>query len=381
MTRASRSDITRRRVVSQGLTGAVGRSTPGSDPADRPALVVERMLAVQAQDLRWAKWAVAVRAPGSTLADVDRAIDSGRIVRSWPMRGTLHFVPGPDLGWMLGLSTPRLWAGSATRRRDLGLDEATIERAREVAIGALSGGRELSRTEFIRLLTSHDIDCSGQRAYHLIWHLAQSGTLCWGRQLDSQQMLVLLDEWVPEPRRLERDEALGEYLLRYLAGHGPATVDDFAWWSQITKADARTALAVAAPHLATFLVDGVQYLLPEGHDAAPLPRAAAGRGPGAVIALAGFDEYLLGYRDRSFAIEPENLERVIPGKNGIFLPILVRAGRVIGTWRRDWKPRMITVEPAPFGHFSAAEAQNTDRALREYADFLGRPVQILPAPE
>ena len=99
-----------------------------------------------------------------------------------------------------------------------------------------------------------------------------------------------------------------------------------------------------------------------------------------MIALAGFDEYLLGYRDRSFAIEPENLERVIPGKNGIFLPILVRGGRVIGTWRRDWKPRMITVAPVPFDDFSEVEAQNTDRALQEYADFLGRPVQILPGP-
>jgi hypothetical protein len=370
MTRGSRSDITRRRLVSQALTGAV----------TDPALVVDRMLAVQAQDLRWAKWAVAVRSPGTTSADIDGLIDSGRIVRSWPMRGTLHLVPGPDLGWLLGLTTPRLWAGAAARRRDLGLDEATIEHARTVAVEALSGGRELTRAGFLALLQRHGIVTDGQRGYHLIWHLAQSGTLCWGRQLDAQQMLVLLSDWVPRPRQLERDEALGEFLLRYLAGHGPAPLTDFAWWSQLTVADARTALAVVGDRLDTFDVDGVGHLLPQQSDLGPLGRAASGRGPNAVLALPGFDEYLLGYRDRSFAIEPENLTRVIPGKNGIFLPVLVRSGRIFGTWRRDWQPRAITVQPTPFTPQSPASGRNTERALHEYARFLGRPTQVLPAP-
>lgn len=370
MTRASRTDITRRRLENQALTSA-----PGSDPA----AVVEKLLALQAQDLRWAKWAVGIRAPGSTSADIDALLDSGRIVRSWPMRGTLHLVPAEELGWMLSLTTPRLWAGSTTRRRDLGLDEATIERAREVALGALSGGRELTRAAFLAVLQQAGIDAAGQRGYHLIWHLAQSGTLCWGRQLDAQQMLVLLDDWVPRPRRLERDEALGEFLVRYLVGHGPAPLTDFAWWSQLTMADAKTALAVAAPHLTGLDVDGVQHLLAAANDVGPLPRAAPGRGRDAVLALPGFDEHLLGYRDRSFAIEPENLTRVVPGKNGIFLPLMIRAGRVIGTWRRDWQPKLITVEPRPFLPLTPATARAADRSLREYAAFLGRPVEVLQA--
>ena len=369
MTRASRTDITRRRLESQALTGALG--------AD-PALVVDRLFALQAQDLRWAKWAVAVRAPGSSSADVDALIDSGRIVRSWPMRGTLHLIPAPDLGWMLELTTPRLWAGSATRRRELGLDETTIESARAVALTVLSGGRELSRAAFLDALAQHGIDAAGQRGYHLIWHLAQSGTLCWGRQRDAQQMLVLLDDWVPRPRRLERDEALGEFLVRYLIGHGPAPLSDFAWWSQLTMTDAKTALAVAGPQLTSFDVDGVQHLLPTVSDAAPLPRAVPGRGRDAILALPGFDEHLLGYRDRSFAIEPENLTRVVPGKNGIFLPLLVRGGRVIGTWRREWQPKLITVEPRPFLPLSPTAARSADRSLHEYAVFLDRKVHVLP---
>jgi hypothetical protein len=370
MTRASRTDITRRRLESQALTGA---------PVGGPAEVVERLLALQAQDLRWAKWAVGVRSPGSTSADVDALLDSGRVVRSWPMRGTLHLVPAQELGWMLELTTPRLWAGSTTRRRELGLDEVTIERAREIAIGALSGGRELSRSAFLHVLERAGIDATGQRGYHLIWHLAQSGTLCWGRQLDTAQMLVLLDEWVPRPRRLERDEALGEFLLRYLVGHGPAPLTDFAWWSQLTMADAKTARAVAGQRLAELDVAGVAHLFPATSDAGPVPRAAPGRGRDAVLALPGFDEHLLGYRDRSFAIEPENLTRVVPGKNGIFLPLLVRSGRVIGTWRRDWQPKLVTVEPRPFLPLAPAAARAADRSLHEYARFLERAVKVLPA--
>jgi hypothetical protein len=370
MTRGSRTDITRRRLVSQGLTGALGGG---------PAAAVERMLALQAQDLRWAKWAVAVRSPGSTSAEVDSLIDSGRIVRSWPMRGTLHLVPARELGWLLELSTPRLWAGAATRRRELGLDEATIERARMIAISALTGGRELSRAAFLAVLGQHGIDVAGQRGYHLIWHLAQSGTLCWGRQLDAQQMLVLLDEWVPDRRRLARDEALGEFLLRYLTGHGPAPLTDFAWWGQLTMADATRALAVAGPQLTWVEVDGVRHLLPQASDVGPLGRAAPGRGRDAVLALPGFDEHLLGYRDRSFAVEPENLSRVVPGKNGIFLPLLVRGGRVLGTWRRHWQPKLVTIEPRPFTPLSAAAALSASRALGEYAAFLDRPVAVLPA--
>jgi hypothetical protein len=369
MTRASRNDITRRRLNSQALTG---------DLAGRPERVVERMLALQAQDLRWGKWAVGIRAPGTTSADVDALLDSGRVVRSWPMRGTLHLVPAPELGWMMKLTTPRLWAGSATRRRDLGLDENTIERARDIAVDALSGGRELTRAGFLDVLRERGIDAGGQRGYHLVWHLAQSGTVCWGRQLDAQQMLVLLDEWVPHPRHLEHDEALGEFLLRYLVGHGPAPLSDFAWWSQLTMTDAKTALSVAGDRITGLDVDGVRHLLPAASDTTALTRTRPGRGRDAVLALPGFDEYLLGYRDRSFAIDPDDVTRVVPGKNGIFLPILVRGGRVVGTWRRDWQARTITVEPRPFAPFTGAAARSADHALNEYAHFLGRNVHVLP---
>ena len=166
------SDLLRLRLRAHGLTG---------EGLPSPVAVAERMLAVQAQDFRAGCWALGVRSPGATIGDVTAAIDSGSIVRSWPMRGTLHFVPACDLHWMLHLTTPRMLARQRTRRSQLGLEDRDIERARDAAVHALSGRRELTRSGFLEMLGEQGIDTGGQRGYHLIWYLAQTGTLCWGR--------------------------------------------------------------------------------------------------------------------------------------------------------------------------------------------------------
>ena len=359
-TPASRRDVTRIRLVRQGLGGADRLDPPG---------VVERLLALQAQDFASAKWAIGVRSPGTTLADIDAAIDSGRIVRSWPMRGTLHFVPAVDLHWMLQLTSPRLVAGARTRLAQLDIDENVVEQARGVAVASLSGGRSLGRAGFLAALEANGIATTGQRGYHLIGQLALSGTLCWGPQHGRQQTLVLLDEWVPSPRRLDRDEALGEFVLRYFGGHGPATLKDFAWWAQITVADARVGLAVAGDRLIELAVDGASHYLPADADTGQLGSAPRQRSP--VLALPSFDEYLLGYTDRSFAVENGSLLRVVPGKNGIFLPLILSSGRVIGTWRQTKSATAVAVEARPFDGLSARQARDFERAAADYTRFLG----------
>lgn len=354
------------RLVRQGLAG---------DGLAGPQDVAERLLALQAQDFPAGQWALGVRAPGSTEADVHEAIDSGRIVRSWPMRGTLHFVPAVELKWMLQLTGPRILASMQTRRAQLDLDEAVIERARTVAWDCLAGGRELSRARFLATLEENGIATTGQRGYHLIAHLALSGTLCWGRRIGAQQALVLLDEWVPSPRLLDRDEALGEFVLRYLNGHGPATLQDFTWWSQLTVADARIGLAVAGSRLLELTVDGTSHYLPAAADDGA--RGIPPRQRTTVLALPGFDEYLLGYRDRSFAIDEENLLRIVPGKNGTFLPMMLASGRVIGTWRRRATTRAVVAWSLPFTGLTARQQAGFESAIRGYSRFVGLPASVL----
>ena len=97
------------------------------------------MLALQAQDFPGVKWSVGLRYAGATVGGVDAALDAGRIVRSWPLRGTLHVVGADDLSWLLALTAPRMIASTATRRAVLGLGDSDLERAREIATGVLTG--------------------------------------------------------------------------------------------------------------------------------------------------------------------------------------------------------------------------------------------------
>lgn len=318
---------------------------------------------MQAQDFLGAKWAVGLRLPGGTDSDVEASLADGSVVRSWPLRGTLHLVAAEDLGWMLSLSAERMIKRSATVFAGEGLTAAVLERAGHAARDALAGGRGLSREELYRLLADSGVSALGQARYHAVWFLCQTGVLCLGPPDGKAQTFVLLDEWVSAPRRLDRDEALGELAARYFRGHGPATVRDFSWWSALTLTDARRGLAIARPQLERLEVGDIEYFLsPELPDS---PRASG------ILLLPGFDEYLLGYGDRRVALAEEHSPLVFPGKNGMFLSTLVVDGAVVGTWKRATTSRQVTVSVQPFEPLTARVRTAVDRAATGYARFLG----------
>ncbi|MDQ1583842.1 MAG: hypothetical protein QOF36_1896 [Microbacteriaceae bacterium] len=362
-TRVTTDDVIRLRLANQRLHASKLRS---------PAEVARHLLATQAQDFGAACWALGLRAPGTSRLDVLAALERREIVRSWPMRGTLHFVPPEDLGWMLGVTTRRMVTGLATRHRQLELETSTLERAKEVVIDALSGGRTIGRSELMQVFEAHGIGTTGQRGYHLIYFLAQTGTVCWGPPYKSQQSLVLLDEWVTSPRTLGPEEALREFLVRYFDGHGPATLKDFAWWSKVTITDTRAALALARNDLVELDLDGTSYwMTAKAADATSAASGARDAGE-TVLALPAFDEYLLGYQDRSLVLPPRYAQRIVPGGNGIFFPTIVSRGRVVGTWRRA-AARGVTAEPQAFTRLTARESAGFERAIGEYARFVGPP--------
>lgn len=338
---ASLGDLAELRLAAQRLVG------PGFATA---AEAVEWLGAVQAQDLPGAVGSVALRTAARQRRAVHAALDAGEVVRSWPMRGTLHLVPAVDLGWMLELTRPRMLAGAATRRAQLGIDDAVVGQAREIAVSALSGGNRLSRDALVTLWRDEGLLPVKERAYHLIALLAQTGTLCWGPWEGKAQAVVLLDEWVPRPRRLGREEGLGQWALRYFRSHGPATVRDFAWWTGLPAEAVRTGVAVARPHLIRVVHAGIEYLMDPATPARLESCRADARG---VLLLPGFDEFLLGYRDRGAALPPEFATRVVPGNNGMFKSTVVARGRVVGTWRRAAGG----IDATPFTAFPAAVAR------------------------
>jgi hypothetical protein len=351
-------DIVTIRLANQQITNAIDTS---------PAEVVTRLLALQAQDYRGALWSIGLRLPGSTIAQIEQAIAERRIVRTWPMRRTLHFVAAADVKWMLALLSPRMIKGLAGRMRQLGIDKAVLSRSRKAFVKVLRDGSRLTRAAMYEVLERAKIPPANQRGIHILSTLSQEGLLCFGPHRDKQPTFALLDEWIPSSRSLDRDEALAELTSRYFRGHGPATIRDFAWWSGLTLGDARAGVAMIAAELREEHVGGSTYFASRS---TPDVSAAARRAAGGLYLLPGFDEYLLGYTDRSAALYHAHAPKVVPGNNGMFMPTIVARGRVIGTWRAAVTRRALTVTPLPFAPLSSRDARAFVAAARRYERFL-----------
>jgi hypothetical protein len=357
-----------------GLRRLVSQRIVASRRCEQPADVVRWMAAMQAQDYHQSLWAIGSRARAGSVEGVERAIAERRILRTWLMRGTIHFAPPEDVRWLLALCTPRLAAAEARMCAQLGLGEAQFERSAELLTDALSGDRRLTRPEVMRLLEEAGIETTAQRGYHILVRLAKRALICLGPMQGKQQTFVLLDDWAPraESRDLVRDEALAVLASRFAISRGPVTDQDFARWAGIPVSDARRGLRDAGG-LAMRAFDGIDHWL--AADAADGRAPAAGRKR--TYLLAGFDEYFLGYKDRSAVLEPGLAERIAPGANGVFKPLIVVDGQIVGTWGRAVRRQQLTVALHPF----AATAELSEGAKPEadrFRDFLGLPSDSPP---
>jgi uncharacterized protein YcaQ len=346
--------------------------------ADRPADaagVVTWFGAMQAQDAASVAWSLGARLPGYTAADVQAALERREALRTWPMRGTVHLVPARDARWMLDLMGGRALAGATARRAHLGLTEEIAERAVKVLGGALAGGGRLTRAECLAALADAGVQCSGQLGYHLLWYASQRGVTCIAPNRGTEQTFVLLDEWAPDPHLPDRDEALATIVLRYFRSHGPATRQDFARWTGLTATDAKRGVAATGDDLTTVRVDGQEMIVHRALLDAYRAGPTAG-GQADILALPGFDEYMLGYRDRSLMLAAEHMQAIVPGGNGVFQPTIVRGGRVIGTWKRTAAKTRIAVAVRPLVPVGPSDRARIEDAFKPYAYFTGLPVQV-----
>ncbi len=328
-----------------------------------PAEVVAWFGAVQSQDYPGGKWAIGLRLPGTSDRDIEAAIADRGIIRTWPMRGTLHFVAAADIRWMLEVLTPRVVAGAASRHRQLELDDATFARSRDVLAAALQGGKTLSRPAMYHTLEAAGISTEGQRGIHILGRLAQEGLICFASHEGKQPAFALLDEWVPDARRLERDAALAELARRYFTSHGPATVQDFVWWSGLTVADARAGLDAAKSHLVEEKVNGQRYWLPPD-----MPGAAASP---LVHLLPAYDEYMVAYRDRSAALTAAHAHDLPTPSTTILGPIIVVDGQFVGSWKRSVNKNTVTITAHPLWPLSDAEGHALADVASRYGEFAG----------
>jgi hypothetical protein len=328
-----------------------------------PAAAVHWFGAVQAQDYLGSLWAIGLRTRDATEASIEQAVTERSIVRTWPLRGTLHFVAAEDVRWMLSLCTPRTLTRNARRlKQEYGIDSRLIARSGKVLTDALRGGNCMSRPDLYRRLESARIATGGSRGLHLLWWHAHERLICLGPRSGKQQTFVLLDEWLSATPQRSHEDSLAELARRYFTSHGPATVRDFAWWSGLAAADAEAAREMVANELAAVTVDGQTYW--------QSPGATATRVKAGCHLLPAYDEYTVAYQDRSAVLSGEVAARADSG-HGIFHPAMVIDGQVAGTWSRELKKTAVAITCRPFARIDRRQSQLLAAAAQRYAAFLG----------
>lgn len=368
---ADRRRLRRHRMLALGLTPPLGTS-------DQPASalsVVRELGALQAQDYGSGVWSLGVRA-GLTLVQVEQAVHDREIVRTWPMRGTIHWVAAADARWMCELLAAARITGLAGRYRQLGITERDIALAGELFETHL--GEPMSRPDVIALLVVHGIDPSDQRAYHLVGHHCMTGLLCQGPLVGKQPSFVLIDAWVPHSLSPSREEAMAAIVERYVRSHGPVTENDVATWLLQPLGFTREALALVETRLVRETVDGRVWLTHT--DRQPAAGSPGRQRAGGVHLLPQWDELLLGYTSREIALSSAYLSRVVLASNMVFSPTLVIDGEVVGVWKQVPRKQHVTVEVTPFTPLAATRRRQLERVAADYGRFLGRDVKVsLPA--
>ncbi len=341
----------------------------GTDTVD-PAEVVRHLCAMQAQDYAGVLWAVGLRSVNVTEQGVEQAVAERRIIRTWPLRGTLHLVAPEDVRWMLELTAPHVVALATTRHSQLGLTEEVFARAREIFTENLKGGGVFTRSESLAALEAEGVLTSGQRGSHILWTLSQQAVLCIGPMKGNEQTFVLFDDWVPPTgeKPLERNEALARLAARYFAGHGPATLEDFEWWAGVTSTEAQRGLDAVAHDLEQIVTSNDSYWV-----APDTLEAAYSESRPTMHLLPGFDEYMLGYTDRGLQLDDQReAHGSIVTANEMSSPTLLIDGQIAGTWKRTIKDETVDIGLRTFRALTALERETLAIAAEQYGNFLGK---------
>lgn len=346
--------VVRVRCASQRISGT--RPTT-------PLAVVQALAAVQAQDYLASLWAIGMRLRDATEPAIEDAAAKGLIVRTWPLRGTLHWVASADVRWMLDLLAPRMLASADRRHQELGLTPAVFAKARRVVGRVLQGERTVTRPELYQHLEKAGVSTGESRGMHIMGRLAQEQLICFGPRNGKQPTFVLFDEWVPATTRLTREDSLARLATRYFTGHGPATLADFRWWSGLSAAAARTALELVERNLDSVQI-GDRRLWFKADATAPSAIREALFAP-------AFDELTVGYQDRAAILDPLHAKRLNAG-GGMLNPVLVHGERVVATWQRTLSRTTVTVVVRPFAPLSAGARREAERAAARYGRFLDR---------
>jgi hypothetical protein len=343
-------DIVHHRLISQGILNST--FTEANE-------VVQRMGCIQAQDFAGAKWAIGNRVKNITEAAIDDDFNTGKILRTHILRPTWHFVAPQDIRWLLKLTAPRIKALSQGAHRNLEIDARVLTRSKTIMTKALRDGKHLTRDELKTFLQKGKINTNDIRLGFLLMDAEIDGIICSGRRQGKQFTYALLEERVPAFKPIDRDAALAEIGKRYFTSHGPATVQDFTWWSGLTSADSKKSMELNEKRLGHAVIKGQTYWFAAD---GPVTRTKMH----STHLLPAYDEYAVAYKDRTGILDPEWMEQT---GNGIFKPVVLVNGKIIGIWKGIDQKNKMEIGITPFTSVSKASHKAIAVAVKAYAKF------------
>ncbi len=298
------------------------------------------------------------------------------------MRGTLHIIPSEDHEWLTALLGPPAFSAGRGRRRELGLDEKTLNKAHAHAVDTLTAEGPLTRQQLGERLAAHDIPVENQALHHIVRAGGFLGLFTHGPLRDGKtETFVAADSWLAgiERPELSREEALARLAGRYIRAFGPSTPRDFAVWSGLPLRDARAGWESIEGELVEVEAAGERmWVHGDGPHPNPLPGGEGTEripgGEGIVRLLGFFDTYLLGYRGRGLAVAPEHLSRVNAG-GGMIRPVVTIDGLAVATW--SWTRlsggRRLEIGVEPFAGLEGALSPSwAQEAVRGEVEDIGR---------
>ncbi|MDR3680772.1 MAG: winged helix DNA-binding domain-containing protein [Flavipsychrobacter sp.] len=342
-------DIAKCRLGSQQLLGTSFTT---------PRQMVGYLGAMQAQDYAMAKWAIGIRL-AITEKKVEEALNIGDIVRTHILRPTWHFVSVDDIGWMLKLTAPHIKTVNNAMCRKFELDTKILNRCNTIIENALAGGKHLTRDEVMLLLDKKGIRTDDIRSALIMMNAELDGIVINGVRREKQFTYSLLD--LSKAKTYTKEEGLAELAKRYFISHGPATMQDFTWWSGLSVANSKIALSAIAPTLDSVVVAEQTYWF----DADKCKTESTS----SIHLLPAFDEFTISYKDRSASIKPHTTRHVLTN-NGIFKPMIVVNGQVMGIWKRTIKKDLVIIETLFFDKMSKAKEQAIFKATKAYGEYM-----------
>lgn len=322
----------------------------------KPEDLVRWLVAMQAQEYAFAKWAVAVRLKGEADEElVEKAFNKGTILRTHLMRPTWHFVHPADIRWLLQVTAPQVHQLNAYMYRQTGLDKPLLKKAGRVLTDALKDGKHLMRKELQQALLRKKIIAEGVRLAYIVMYAELEGIICSGARNGKQFTYALLEERVPPVKPLHRKEALAQFAARYFASRGPASVKDFAYWSGLGITQAREAAASLPSSFIREKFKNEEYIISE---------TSVGSLSRTTFLMPIYDEYGMSYKNRDVLMAP--------GMNGklatAFNNFIVTNGVITGGWKPGIDRQL---EMESFISSVKTSARETQKAIKKYMAFRG----------